>query len=76
MKNNKGNRMAEIRVELPDGDLAVLDGYCSATSKSRTDVIRSLLAEWSKRKHHEALVILRVAGSNPMVSESDRSLET
>ena len=40
--------MAEIRVEVPDEHLAVLDGYCSATSESRTDVIKELLAEWSK----------------------------
>lgn len=65
--------MAEIRVEVPDEHLAVLDGYCSATSESRTDVIKALLAEWSKRKLHEANVILRVAGRNPTRSEPDRS---
>lgn len=65
--------MAEVRVEIPNDELAVLDGYCSATSESRTDVIRDLLADWSKRKFHEATVILRVAGANPVGSECDRS---
>lgn len=65
--------MAEIRVEVPNEELAVLDGYCSATSENRTDVIRGLLAEWSNRKLHEATVILRVAGRNPVGSESGRS---
>ena len=63
--------MAEIRVEVPDEHLAVLDGYCSATSESRTDVIKELLAEWSKRKLHEASVILRVAGRNPIPLRPD-----
>lgn len=66
--------MAEIRVEVPNEELAVLDGYCSATSESRTDVIRELLADWSNRKLHEATVILRVAGRTPIGSESGRSL--
>lgn len=66
--------MAEIRVEVPNEELGVLDGYCSATSESRTDVIRKLLQEWSNRKLHEATVILRVAGRNPVGSESGRSV--
>lgn len=66
--------MAEIRVEVPNDELAVLDGYCSATSESRTDVIRALLQQWSGRKLHEATIILRVAGGNPTRSESDRSV--
>ena len=65
--------MAEIRVEVPDEHLAVLDGYCSATSKNRTDVIKALLADWSGRKLHEATVVLRVAGRNPTPPESGRS---
>lgn len=65
--------MAEIRVEVPNDELAVLDGYCSATSASRTDIIRGLLREWSDRKFHEATVIMRVAGRNPTLPECDRS---
>ena len=65
--------MAEIRVEIPNDELAVLDGYCSATGGSRTDVMRELLAAWAERKLHEATIILRVAGRTPIGSESGRS---
>lgn len=65
--------MAEIRVEVPDEHLAVLDAYCSASSESRTDVIKELLAAWSKQKFHEATLILRVAGRNPVGLELGRS---
>jgi hypothetical protein len=64
---------AEIRFETDAIDLAVLDGYCAATGKSRTDVIRTLLREWSENKHREASLIMRVAGSNPNLSESGRN---
>ena len=63
---------AEIRFEAPSLDLAVLDGYCNATGKTRTDVMRALLGEWSRDRLHEATVICRVAGVNPMASEGDR----
>ncbi len=66
--------MAEIRVEVPNDELSVLDGYCSATGETRTEVIRELLSAWSERKLHEATVILRVAGRNPMGPECVRSL--
>lgn len=64
--------MPEIRFEAETQDLAVLDGYCSATGKSRTSVILSLLKQWSDSKLHEATIILRVAGANPTVPESNR----
>lgn len=64
--------MPEVRFEIPADDLAVLDGYCSATGKARTDVIKHLLVEWSERKLHEATIVLRVAGRNPTGSESSR----
>lgn len=64
--------MPEIRLEVPDSDVAVLDGYCSATGKHRTEIIRSLLSEWSKSKLHEATLILRVAGRNPSSSDTSR----
>lgn len=63
---------AEIRFEAHSLDLAVLDGYCNATGKTRTDVMRALLGEWSRDRLHEATVICRVAGVNPNASEGDR----
>jgi hypothetical protein len=65
--------MPEIRVEVDIDDVNVLDGYCTATGKSRTDVIRTLLREWSARKLHEATIVLRVAGRHPGHPESVRN---
>ena len=65
--------MPEIRIELPDDEVKVLDGYCSGTGKGRTDVIRSLLHDWSAAKLHESIMVCRVAGVTPTWSESDRS---
>lgn len=62
--------MSEIRWEATAEETAVLDGYCSATGKNRTDVIRNLVKEWSKAKEHEAIIICRVAGINPTTPEA------
>jgi hypothetical protein len=66
------DRTTELRLELPVDEVAVLDGYCQATGKSRTNVMRGLLADWSEKKFHEATVILRVAGRNPTKPEGGR----
>lgn len=66
------DRTTEIRLEVPADEVGVLDGYCQATGKTRTAVLRSLLQEWSDRKHHEAKVILRVAGGHPASPEVAR----
>lgn len=63
---------SELRLDVPKDDLSVLDGYCSATGKSRSEVIRSLLAQWSADKKNEAIMICRVAGCNPTIPEPDR----
>lgn len=62
----------EIRVEVDSDEVAVLDGYCSATGKKRTEVIRTLLKQWSDSKLHEATLILRVAGHIPTKPAADR----
>lgn len=62
----------ELRVEVPVDDIRVLDGYCTATGKSRTDVMREMLAAWSFQRVHEATLICRVAGVNPFESEGGR----
>jgi len=64
--------MCEILFELPASDVSVLDGYCSATGKSRTDIMRSILKEWSDAKLREATLICRVAGVNPTSPEYRR----
>jgi len=63
--------MCEIRFEMPDDDMAVIDAYCSATGRCRTEVIRDVLSIWAKDKLHEATLIMRVSGRNPMRPESD-----
>lgn len=63
---------AEIRFELCMEELSVLDGYCNATGRSRTEVVRELLAKWSKEQLHVAMVICRTAQVNPMAPEGDR----
>ena len=56
------DRTTEISFEVPAAEVAVLDGYCQAKGLKRTAVIRKLLKEWSNEKHHEAELIIRVAG--------------
>lgn len=63
----------EVRFELEKDALCVLDGYCQATGKSRVDVMRGLLVEWSDKKRHEAILICRVANINPTEPESHRN---
>ena len=64
--------MPEIRFEAKAATVAVIDGYCSATGKCRTAFINSLLEEWAEKKLHEASVVCRVAGVNPMAPEAGR----
>lgn len=62
---------SEVRFDIPLRDLAVLDAYCHATGKGRTAVMLALLQEWTEAKRYEAMMVCRVAGVNPMASESD-----
>ena len=64
--------MPEIRFEAKESTVAVLDGYCSATGKCRTAFINQLLEDWAMQKLHEASVVCRVAGINPIASEVPR----
>lgn len=66
------DRKTEIRFELFASELSVLDGYCQATGKDRTTVIREVLGGWSKEKLHAAILICRVAKVNPMLPECGR----
>ena len=64
--------MPEVRFEAKESTVAVLDGYCSATGKCRTAFINQLLEDWAMQKLHEASVVCRVAGINPIASETPR----
>ena len=59
------HKATEIRFELDADETSVLDGYCQATGKSRGEVMRGLLRDWSADRLHEATLICRVAGVNP-----------
>lgn len=63
------DRTTEIRLELPVNECSVLDGYVQSKGTTRTAVLRRLLKEWSDEKHMEAIMIVRVAGSNPGQSD-------
>lgn len=66
--------MSELRVNnFPDEILAVMDGYGQATGKCRTDITIEVLKVWAEQKKHEATLICRVAGVNPLVKESLRN---
>lgn len=64
---------SELRCEMPKEELTVLDGVCNGEDRSRTDVVREILAEWSAKKLHAATVVCRLAGVNPMRSDDARS---
>lgn len=65
--------MAEIRTEIPDEECSILDAFCSATGRHRTDVVRELLSDWSEKKLHEATLIMRVHNGNTVISDSNRN---
>jgi hypothetical protein len=62
----------ELRIALPREEVSVLDGYCAGTGQDRTQVVRRILREWSAAKLHEAMIVMRVAGSNPPAPEDER----
>ena len=62
----------EVRVQMPNDMLRVIDGYCNAKGMDRTTVIREVLGTWSEEKLHVATVICRVAGVNPMALDKGR----
>ena len=62
----------EVRFEARNETVSVIDGYCQATGKCRTEFINDLLEEWADRKLHEAIIVCRVSGVNPASPESVR----
>jgi hypothetical protein len=61
----------EIRFTVDVSTVAVLDGYCQATGKDRTSVIRELLEKWSAETLHVSTLVCRVAGRNPFAAEGN-----
>lgn len=69
MKNNK----VEIRVEVDADKVGVLDAFCQATGKHRTDIVLDLLERWADDQVHVATMVLRVGKRNPNESEGHRT---
>jgi hypothetical protein len=70
---SRASGKTEIRFEVDSKELAVLDGHCSAEGVCRTEVIKELLVDWSRKRLNSAIVICRVAGVNPMQPDGSRS---
>ena len=66
-------RKAEVRFEVEAYELATIDAYCTATGKCRTEVIKSILSDWSDKKLHESSVISTRTKDYPELSEFNRS---
>ena len=64
--------MPELRTELPNETLSVLDGYCSATGMCRTQLVNKILGQWADEQVHVSTLICRVAGVNPTQPDSRR----
>lgn len=64
--------MAELRSEIPNETLAVMDAYCSATGLCRTQLTQEILGEWAAKKLHVSTIVCRVAGVNPTQPERRR----
>ena len=69
---SRSRSSTELRFELPDDQLSVIDAVASASNTNRTAVVREILSEWTENKLHEATLIVRVTGVNPMLSERRR----
>ena len=70
---NVDRSTVELRLDVPAHEIAVLDGFCSAQSRSRAEVVREILAKWSAARVHEASLICRVAGINPLAPDAARN---
>lgn len=62
--------MPEVRIDIDNDDLAILDGYSSATGTNRTKIITDLVKRWTKDKLHESIVVCRMARINPLEPDS------
>lgn len=68
MKVNNNNT-SELRAEVKKRTLSVMDAFCSASGKCRTQLTNEILGDWAEKKLHEATIVCRVAGVNPMRSD-------
>ncbi len=62
----------ELRTEVDPSEVITLEAMVKATGKSRSDLIREILAEWSVRKEREATFVCRMHRVNALAPEFDR----
>lgn len=68
---SKNGDVVELRGEAPRRVVEVLDAVWMARNMtSRTALVNEILNDWATKVVHEASVVARVAGLNPMDSES------
>lgn len=66
--------MAELRLDVPVDDLAVLDAFVQADSaRSRASVVRDLIRQFSDAQVHVATMVCRARRINPLSQEQRRS---
>lgn len=64
--------MSEVRIDIDAEELAIMDGYISASGSNRKEIITELVRKWSADKLHESIIVCRMARVNPLEMESDR----
>jgi hypothetical protein len=70
---NPNRATAEVRLDLPLEEVAVIDAIASQRNMSRKAVVEEACAEYARKRIGEAAVILRMAGqlSNPSSGDSE-----
>ena len=61
--------MPELRLDISDELMAVIDGVAQASGKSRKEVVTEVMTPWAQQKILEAKIICRIAGINPFAPE-------
>ena len=57
-----------------DGKIVqVIDAYCMATGKHRMDIIEPVLKDWMEMEIHKSNLVLNIANSQGIVSETKRN---
>jgi hypothetical protein len=64
--------MTDVRVDLKEFTVAVLDGYCQGLGICRNKLINEILGDWAYQEHHKSRLVIRVAGDKPDVADDRR----
>jgi hypothetical protein len=61
---------AELRGECPRKILNVLDAVSMARDKTRIGLVNEILGAWAEKVLHETMLVQRVSGVHPIVSDA------